>query len=101
MFGGLADAIKEHHGAKEAVASDREASAMTTPAPLLQPAQSGEAAELHVSTVTPMSERSSASATLEAYTSTRRCHECRIAIPSLSIRADWAYTIRLAPLKIE
>ena len=67
VFGGIAEAIREEHGGKLAAQGTRDATATATPALAGQQAQIGEAAEKHVSTATPMSERSSASATLKAY----------------------------------
>jgi hypothetical protein len=67
VFSGIADAIKEQHGAKEAVASNPHAPATAIPAPDLQPEAMGEAMKKHISTATPMSEQNSVSATLKAY----------------------------------
>jgi HAMP domain-containing protein len=66
IFGGIADSIKNQHGAKLAPQATQDAPA--TPAPIGQlPPQSGEATKKHISTATPMSQQSSAIATLKAY----------------------------------
>ena len=67
IFGGIADSIKDQHGAKLVAQGTHDAPVAATPAATGQPASNGEATEKHVSTATPMSEQSSVSATLEAY----------------------------------
>ncbi len=65
IFGGIADSIKNQHGAKLAPQSAQDVP--ETPAPIGQQTQSGEATKKHISTATPMSQQSSVIATLKAY----------------------------------
>lgn len=67
IFGGIADSIKDQHGSKLAAQGAHDAPGAAMPAATGQPTQSGESTEKHVSTATPMSERSSVGATIEAY----------------------------------
>ncbi len=71
IFGGIADSIKEQHGAKLVTPktgdAPGDAPAPATPTLIGQQAQSGEATKKHISTATPMSQQSSAIATLQAY----------------------------------
>ena len=67
VFGGIADAIKAQHGAKIVVQGISNAPGTTTTVTDGQPAQSENATEKHISTVTSMSEQNSAIATLKAY----------------------------------
>lgn len=67
VFGGIADAIRDQHGAKRVAEATHDVPTTATPAPTEQQAQSGKATEKHISTVTSMSEQNSASATLKAY----------------------------------
>ena len=67
VFSGVADAIKEQHGAKMVAEQTSDAPSTAMPTPDLQPEQLSEATKKHISTATPMSAQSSASATLKAY----------------------------------